>query len=517
VRRDHGPARVAVAAGGATLLVAASVAVPSGSGAPRPTIADLAVVAGLGVAVVWLAAVGHQRTAGLLAAAAVVWTTTGLATSLPEGMAAPVSRLVLVPHALVVVALAVGQVRARRVVVPAVAAGTAAVAAGSGLSVPVLVLLGVAVLMVLVLGRPSAAPGVRAATGALGLALAAADPHVLGNTLDPHDLAVGVDVLLLGVTAVATRQLTADRLHRLAVPAADRGRDEVGTWLAGVLGAPRLYVAFPSGRGAIDAAGHPAEYPGDEAQVRDDRDVVAYVSPAVNLEQTVREPLVAMLRRLGEVARLRAECREQATEIVASRGRLQAAADEESRRLERQLDRTLLARLDRIDALLRTSSGSGLTERVQDVRAELLRHARGLDPLAGRSLAGALAAHRARGVGVDVGDLGDVDPACARTAWYVATEGITNAVKHAAGSGVRLEVGRHDRTLRVVVMDRGPGGADPDGAGLQGLADRVAAAGGTLRVTSGPDGTTVSCTLPCQGNPATPSRGIADPMTAGRS
>ena len=122
---------------------------------------------------------------------------------------------------------------------------------------------------------------------------------------------------------------------------------------------------------------------------------------------------------------------------------------------------------------------------MQDVRVELLRHARGLDPLAGRSLADALAAHRAHGTRVDVGELGEVDPSCARTAWYVATEGITNAIKHAPGSSVRLEVARDGDTLRVVVRDRGPGGADPHGAGLQGLADRVAAAGGELSVDVG--------------------------------
>ena len=147
------------------------------------------------------------------------------------------------------------------------------------------------------------------------------------------------------------------------------------------------------------------------------------------------------------------------------------------------------------------SSGALLTARVQEVRVELLRHARGLDPLAGRSLADALAAHRAHGTRVDVGELGEVDPSCARTAWYVATEGITNAIKHAPGSNVRLEVAREGDTLRVVVRDRGPGGTDPHGAGLQGLSDRVAAAGGELSIASGPDGTTLTCALGCTGFP----------------
>ena len=335
--------------------------------------------------------------------------------------------------------------------------------------------------------------------------------------MEPRLLASVVDLLLLGIVATTTRQVTADPMTRFDVAAGRDGRDEVGAWLARVLGAPRLQVAFPAAHGAVDSDGNPASYGREALARRDERGDVAYVTPAVQVDQTVRAPLVAMLNRLGDVARLRAECREQATAIAASRGRLQAAADEESRRLERQLDRTLLARLDRIDGLLRTSSGSALTERVRDVRVELLRHARGLDPLAGRSLAEALAAYGARGVQVDVGELGEVDPSCARTAWYVATEGITNATKHAAGSSVRLEVEREGDTLRVVVSDCGPGGADRHGAGLQGLADRVAAAGGDLSVTSGPHGTTLSCTLPSTGFPAARSRDNADPMPAGRT
>ena len=69
----------------------------------------------------------------------------------------------------------------------------------------------------------------------------------------------------------------------------------------------------------------------------------------------------------------------------------------------------------------------------------------------------------------------------------------------------------------MVVSDRGPGGADPAGAGLEGLADRVAAAGGVLAITSDGDGTAVCCTLPTTGFPAVAPREIADPVPVGRS
>jgi len=50
----------------------------------------------------------------------------------------------------------------------------------------------------------------------------------------------------------------------------------------------------------------------------------------------------------------------------------------------------------------------------------------------------------------------------------------------------------------VMVTDQGVGGADPQGSGLQGLADRVSALGGTLSVAANePSGTRVGATLPC--------------------
>ena len=516
MRSDPGLARLTVPAAGTALLVVAATAVPLATGAPRPTIADLVVIIGLGAASARLAMAGRDGLTATLWLSGALWTITGLATSLPEALELPVARLALVPHALVVLALAASQANGRRVAVPAILAAFCALAAGTGLQVPVLVLLGSALLATAVLARPGTSPGVRATTAVLGAALVLVDPRVLGDGLDPRMLATVVDLLLLGIAATATRQVTADPMTQFDVASGHDGRDEVGTWLARVLRAPPLQVAFPTSHGAVDSGGHPASYGPEALHVRDERNVVAYVTPAVQVDQAIHEPLVAMLRRLGEIARLRAECREQATAIAASRGRLQAAADEESRRLERQLDGTLLARLDRIDGLLRTSSGSALTERVRYVRGELLRHARGLDPLAGRSLVDALAAHRTHGTTVHVGELGKVDPSCARTAWYVATEGITNAIKHAPGSSVRLAVTREGGTLRVVVRDSGPGGADLHGAGLQGLADRVAAAGGDLSVTSGSDGTTLSCALPCTGFPAPRSRDIADPLSAGK-
>ena len=84
-------------------------------------------------------------------------------------------------------------------------------------------------------------------------------------------------------------------------------------------------------------------------------------------------------------------------------------------------------------------------------------------------------------------------------AFFIGCEGLTNAVKHAQATRVALSAGWADDTLVVTVTDDGIGGATPSqGSGLLGLADRVAALGGTLHIASHPgNGTTLTAALPC--------------------
>ena len=83
-------------------------------------------------------------------------------------------------------------------------------------------------------------------------------------------------------------------------------------------------------------------------------------------------------------------------------------------------------------------------------------------------------------------------------AYYVVSEMLTNAAKHARASVVEVEVEASGGRLRVRVRDDGVGGADPQlGSGLVGLKDRIEALGGTLSLHSPAGaGTTVSCELP---------------------
>jgi signal transduction histidine kinase len=70
-------------------------------------------------------------------------------------------------------------------------------------------------------------------------------------------------------------------------------------------------------------------------------------------------------------------------------------------------------------------------------------------------------------------------------AYYVVSEGLSNAAKHAGASAVHVELNVENAVLQVSIRDDGIGGADPDrGSGLLGLRDRVEALGGTIETTS---------------------------------
>jgi signal transduction histidine kinase len=82
--------------------------------------------------------------------------------------------------------------------------------------------------------------------------------------------------------------------------------------------------------------------------------------------------------------------------------------------------------------------------------------------------------------------------------YYVVSEALTNAAKHAHASGVNVELDTHDAVVRLAIRDDGIGGADPgQGSGLLGLTDRIEALGGTLEVTSpAGKGTTLLIEIP---------------------
>jgi signal transduction histidine kinase len=84
-------------------------------------------------------------------------------------------------------------------------------------------------------------------------------------------------------------------------------------------------------------------------------------------------------------------------------------------------------------------------------------------------------------------------------AYYVVSESLANVAKHARATSATVDVARRDGHVVVEVVDDGIGGADTErGSGLRGLADRVEAVGGRLRVwTPHGGGTRVKAEIPC--------------------
>ncbi|HEV7708242.1 MAG TPA: sensor histidine kinase [Asanoa sp.] len=197
------------------------------------------------------------------------------------------------------------------------------------------------------------------------------------------------------------------------------------------------------------------------------------------------------------------------SELAASRAGVVAAVDAERRRIERDLHDGVQQRLVALGLLL------GQARRTPDRSVELVRQAHG----EAREILDALRDVAWRAYPADLDTLGLAEalsrvaersgvsvtcavhrlpPAVETAAYFVVSEAVTNAVKHAPGSRVAVTVVSTEQEVRVTVTDDGPGGADPTGGGLSGLSRRAAALDGRLTVDSPPGGpTTVLAVLPC--------------------
>jgi signal transduction histidine kinase len=292
--------------------------------------------------------------------------------------------------------------------------------------------------------------------------------------------------------------------------------------LARALGDPTLQLAYRLDDGRyVDDSGRPAAVPDRPGRAvtllsAGDAVIAALVHDPVLLDEPgLVESVRATAGLVLENERLAAEVRAQLAEVRASRARLVTAGDEERRRIERDLHDGAQQRLVAVCVALGMAAGRAdpaLAEtlrRAQDdleeALAELRALARGIHPtlLHEEGLDAALEA-LARRAPLPVGIEGSVGcrlpPAIELAAYFVATEALTNTVKHARASRADVCAILNDGKLTVTVSDDGVGGARPAQAGgLAGLSDRVEALDGTLRVDSDPvGGTTVIAELPCE-------------------
>jgi signal transduction histidine kinase len=295
--------------------------------------------------------------------------------------------------------------------------------------------------------------------------------------------------------------------------------------LAKTLGDPGLVVAYrlPGSRGYADADGRAVLVPpvaDDRACApleRDGREVAALVYDAsLDDDPELVEAVVAAAGVALENEHLHAEAQARLAEVQASRERIVAAGDAERRRLERNLHDGAQQRLVGIALQLsmlkgRIQSDPATAEQLVKTAgeelalslAELRELARGIHPaVLNHGLAAALdslASRSAVPTTVSFEVSGPLPEPVELAAYFVASEALANVAKYAHATSVTLRVVHTGRTALIEIADDGVGGADEaGGSGLRGLADRVAALDGQLRVVSPPGaGTVVTAELPC--------------------
>ena len=226
-------------------------------------------------------------------------------------------------------------------------------------------------------------------------------------------------------------------------------------------------------------------------------------SAASTQEQPLPPDTEARLASFTELVATAIANTDSRAELMASRARIVAAADETRRRIERDLHDGIQQQLVSLMLDLRAVQAAvppglaelegglaSIAERAAGVIDEAREISHGIHPaiLSERGLTPALRAlARQSAVPVEL-DLrtgrrlpGPVEVA----AYYAVSEALANAAKHAHASAVHVEVDTPDATLQLAIRDDGIGGADPArGSGLTGLSDRIEALGGTLQVTS---------------------------------
>ena len=236
---------------------------------------------------------------------------------------------------------------------------------------------------------------------------------------------------------------------------------------------------------------------------------LSYVLPTIRGDRRQFEARVVPIddNQVVTIVRDATELRQTERELRAAHDRLVRARDAERRRLERNLhdgaQQRLIVALQalRIASARMAHGGDGAAELLQRAEeqlalavGEIRELARGLHPsvLAEHGLAAAVEQLVPRLDGVLPVELdmriSHLDSELEACAYYVVAEALANAAKYAGATAATVSVREDVDTITVDIRDNGCGGACPTtGGGLEGLADRVSAFGGTLTIES-PDG-----------------------------
>ncbi len=338
-------------------------------------------------------------------------------------------------------------------------------------------------------------------------------------------------VILLGLPAMSIafliglvrwRLFTADALLRLAVGIRhDPHPDELRELIAKALSDPSVELAYRDPgveTGWVDGGGKPIPAPRDgpgrccTAIIADGRPVAAIVHDDVLADQrSFVQTVGAYALTWEDNHRLAARVEESLRELRESRARILAAADDERRRIERDLHDggqqrlvALRVRLELADETMRDSPARArrmlqqLGTEVDAALDELRSLAAGVYPslLADRGLTDALRSAALRSpvpVSVTINGEDRYGQDVEAAVYFCCLEALQNVAKHAPDAhAVAISLERNG-DLRFSVSDDGPG-FDPDiaGNGLVNMRDRVAAVGGTIEIKTAPgDGTVI--------------------------
>ena len=228
---------------------------------------------------------------------------------------------------------------------------------------------------------------------------------------------------------------------------------------------------------------------------------------AVNAQDELSPDTEQRLEKFADLVTTAIANAESKAELAASRARIAAAADDERRRVVRDLHDGAQQRLVHTVITLKLAQralatgaedGAPLLQEAlanaEQATAELRELAHGILPSAlthGGLRAGVDALCSRAPVPVEINVPANRLPAVVEaTAYFVVAEALTNLAKHSSARHADVVAQIEDGMLRVEVRDDGVGGASPDGTGLVGLADRVAVLNGRLEVDSPPGGGT---------------------------
>jgi signal transduction histidine kinase len=337
---------------------------------------------------------------------------------------------------------------------------------------------------------------------AMGLARRVADRLVYGRRATPYE------VLTEFSERLGASYGTEDVLPRMAQILTEGTGAEVGrVWLRSG-GELRQAAVWPPGAGAVGPLrpdGEPV-VPGETAvEVRDRGDLLGALSVRMPASDPVTPSKEKLVRDLAAHAGLVLRNVALVEDLRSSRQRLVAAQDEERRRLERNIHDgaqqqlvalTVKARLARQLAERDPAKTAELLSQIegetQSALEDLRDLARGIYPplLADQGLVAALRAQTRKvslPVSVEADDVGRYAPEVEATVYFCALEALQNVTKYAGANTTTVRLSQRNGSLAFAVEDDGSG-FDPrtasDGSGLQGMADRLAAVGGSLEVES---------------------------------